>query len=551
MSGIKSKRTIVLLLLGLLGCIAAGEIFVATSRFGPGVTVDGFNYISTGKNLAQGKGYITGFDELYITWPPLFPTLMAAGYAVGIEPVVLIRYLNALCLGLIVITCGLIIFHETRSSVLSLLAAALIAVAHPLIIISKMVYTEPLFIFLSLLFLWKAEKIIPGPSTGESAALGGLASLAWLTRYVGAILVLTGVILFILNRTMSAGEKIRKSAVFLAVSCLPMLVWLSRNLLVSGTLTGRVGRPLSFTDFLETLRFSGNIFAWWYLPGPLFQHWMYFGLFGLVAGGLLIASFYWLWKGAGDRPGPKFFNFAIFSFIYVVLVIININLYAIDYSNVIGFFAGFSSFSWEKMETLGTRYLTPLYVPVMILFLVITWRLLQIRKPAGTTLARKVFRLAGFCAILLFIAEIALNVHVTATNISKWKRTGSGGYSTARWRFSESVLYLERLPADAMLISNFPDAISLVTGRDAKMSPRRTDYYNTRALLKDDLKKIGDHFYRSKEPVYMVWFRYHFRKNLCTPRELAGYFRLEPVKELSDGRIFHLLPLIEMDENNK
>jgi len=531
------------LLFILSGIGAAAVVLLSTSRFGPGVTVDGVNYISTAKNLALGRGYFTFFEEPFISWAPFLPTLMAAGTFIGLEPAVLVRYLNAAVLGLIAFTCGWIVLKESRSIIFSFLASSLIVVAHPLIAVSKMVYTEPLFILLSLWFLLKAEKLLEEPTLKQILGLGGLVSLAWMTRYVGATLVMTALVLLVLNRRLSIFERMRAFIVFLSVAALPVALWLVRNYGVSGTLTGRVERPFIWSHVFETIRFSGNIFAWWYFPGPFSQPWPYLLLFGLIIGGMILIALSWLYTKGRISYSPKIFVFAIFTLIYTAAVMININLYAIDFSNVIGFFASVPRLNWEAMETLGSRYLTPIYLPIlMILFI---WAAqISVSKGAGGPARRRLTGKIIFAVFILLLGvEIYINLRVTGASVRTWVRQGSGGYNTVRWRMSETMAYLDTLPPGTEVISNVPDAIYLIAERHAGMSPRKTDYYNTRKLLAADLKKLREKLLDEKKTVFLVWFNSHFRTHVCVPRELGRYFKLQPVRRLGDGRIYQVLPL--------
>ena len=64
------------------------------------------------------------------------------------------------------------------------------------------------------------------------------ASLAWLTRYQGIAVVATALIMIFVQKGCTFKMKVRNTAIYAAITGLPMASWIVRNLLISGTFAG-------------------------------------------------------------------------------------------------------------------------------------------------------------------------------------------------------------------------------------------------------------------------------------------------------------------------
>ncbi|HEX9443313.1 MAG TPA: glycosyltransferase family 39 protein, partial [Candidatus Binatia bacterium] len=186
------------LVCGAPALLAAAVIFYATAA-AVGVTPDAVVYLDAAAHLARGEGY-TGFKigapepGPVVHYPPLYPFVLSLGVRLGLAPPEAARFLGAALFAANTLLIGLVVFRATGSTKSSFLGAFLAATSIALIEIHSAAWSEPLFLFLALtgLFLtgaalekndWRA--LVPG-----ALALGG----AWLTRYVGAVLVAAAVL---------------------------------------------------------------------------------------------------------------------------------------------------------------------------------------------------------------------------------------------------------------------------------------------------------------------------------------------------------------------
>jgi hypothetical protein len=114
--------------------------------------------------------------------------------------------------------------------------AAVVVIVHVVRTFAPWALSELLFLCLCVWFLHTLE------TGGSLWRLIPLAALASLVRYVGVILILTGVIVLAWRREW------RRVMWFGLLAGLPLLVWMGRNLVLTDTLMGvRVESPFEFS----------------------------------------------------------------------------------------------------------------------------------------------------------------------------------------------------------------------------------------------------------------------------------------------------------------
>ena len=124
-----------------------------------------------------------------------------------------------------------------------------VLVALPLAHSASTLLSEPLFILFTILALMPLESFLNRRSGRRVLALAaGFAALAALTRYVGVVLIFSGVLMLLMRRDIPLRIRLRDALAFGAISSLPLAVAMTRNYLVSGTFTGdragASGQPL-------------------------------------------------------------------------------------------------------------------------------------------------------------------------------------------------------------------------------------------------------------------------------------------------------------------
>ena len=250
-----------------IAVLGGAHILVRTSTHGAAVEWDSVEYLSAAESLAAGDGL--GRPRLpdefvqFVQWPPLFPMLLALFVPFGIEPVDAARFVNALAFGLTIALAGFWLRRHCGSRVLAVAGTVAVATAVPLCDVSSYVMTEPLFILFTLLALIGLESFRNRKDAAMPPLLlaAGCAALAALTRYVGVVGILVGVLLVLLRRDLPAAARLKFAAIYGAIPSVPLALVLARNWSVSGTLAG--SRIVSGQSVFDGLGQTGDIFRAW------------------------------------------------------------------------------------------------------------------------------------------------------------------------------------------------------------------------------------------------------------------------------------------------
>lgn len=501
----------------ILGLIGAGIVVASTSHFNAGVSTDSVIYISTARNIANGDG-ITAYYGPLIVEPPLFPGILAVVFAIfKMDPLLSARFVNAFLFGFVIFLSGLLFNRHLKSSPgLASLGTAYVLVSITLVNVSLMVWTEPLFICLVLLFLIFSERYIEKRGVISLLFLSLFASLASLTRYLGIVLIITGIfIILFLNREKWV-TKIRHVSLFGSISILPLAAYLVRNIILSGSLIGYNPLPYhSVTFFHEVINIfhtAAQILYYvlsWYLPGQISTNLFLIFILSLAIGFIIGLEFTANWKKYSIRPQ----NYPILSFIVVYT-----SFFLLTVAYDIG------SYNLEP------RYLAPIFVPVTLLLLIFAKKMLL---PLLGRLSQKYSQ-----PLLMAVLAIGL-IYPTLTTIGlelDQMKHGSG-YTGEAWKNSEIIQYLlqhRSLESEFTIYSNANDAIYILTGLVTKLSPR------------NDLKLNGFESVPGEKGLWppgskvcLVWFDSIPRMpSLFSPDELVSIAGQEEVTRFQDGRIY-------------
>ena len=507
---ITTSKVLTYVLPSLCGALGTILIMFSTSRYGVGLSADSATYISTARNLMNGEGYTNFKGEPLLVFPPLYSTALATFSWGWFDLIAVARYLNAACFGLITAfsTHWLIVHTKARS--LSLLGSAAILLAVPLIEVSVYAWSEPLFILASLLCLFLLEQFLKSDTHAHLVLSGVCAAFAYLTRYTGVTLVLTGMALLLLNHRRSMTCKVRDVTLFSVISLAPVVPWFVRNYLISSTLTGYRAPSQSGlgASMVETIR-TGTA---WVLPTSLPVI--------IRAGGMaLLVVTIWTVAHMSHRRGDRsvlvdvhqVFPLMLFTAIYTVFLIMSVTLTA--------------------LSPIDNRYLSPIYVPLVLSFIFVAHKITTTRTPVfGSRLAR-----AGLLlGLMLWLSYPTVKV---IRAVRQYQDEGAGGFHTARWVHSELMNYLRVSPLDGLVFCNEAYGLYLLTGQSARVTPAKY-FYESRTLTRqlEDFNKLLE----AKGFAYLVQFDtdssdYQY---LYSVAELDSLYEIEPVVTLADGAIY-------------
>lgn len=492
-------------------------ISYSTSSYGPASTHDSVAYMYAAESLIKGEGFkYFGYDTPFIQWPPLFPIMLSGISLLGCDLIIASGYFNALIFTLIIFFSGYWLIKSTKNFVITIAGTITILASIPLSYVSKYIWSEPLFILLTLLFMISLDNYIYKSSLRFLVEASVFAGLACLTRYIGITAVITGCILLLIQNKKFV-NKLLETLIFGFISSIPTTLWIIRNYLLSNTLTGE--RIPTKNIFSENINITFKTIASWFAPYYSYSTLVIMlGLFIFISVIIIIKNFH---KNigqveVGENKAYRLLILLIFSLVYTGYLTISASLIAFD--------------------SINNRLLVPVYVPITILiFLTLNDMLAydnyKVRKVLTTCLLFILFTIW----LLYPLSEIASSVQYSYEN-------GAGILASKWWNKSQVLDYLKAFEEDKSFYSNFPDAIYIHAGKKAHYTPK-----------KDGLPQYGiERFIESVQNnpnTYIVWFNLATTDTIYSIEELEEYFNIEMVKKFPDGVIYKITGLCRYSIN--
>ena len=425
----------------LIVCIAGlgtVHILVRTATYGAAVLGDSTFFLSTALNFLAGEGWRNFTGSPLVTWPPLFPLLLAAGGWVGIEPLEAGRLLNAAAFGLTILAAGCWLRSNLWSRWLALAATGIIVTSLPLSRWASHFMTDTCFFLLTLLALMQLAAFLNRRTAAPLWWAAVFTALATLTRYPGVALVGTGVLILL------PLARLKQTLVFGAVSSVPLLAVLVRNWAVTGNLlhATKVNRKASGQSLSDGLHQIAEVFRTWIVPPNAPDGLAY--LLGLAVAAVVLASAVVILRAARSRSdngrkdpeaapadlhlGPVLL-FGGFAVIYLGFIIVVV--------------------PFTIPGSISDRFVLPIYIPLLLTAVFLLDRFLSIESGV----ARYVVASLVVLAILATSASSAYeNLRLTA---QAW-RTGYGDWSfnTYCWQQSETLNYIRDNHIEGRIYSN-------------------------------------------------------------------------------------------------
>lgn len=417
-----------------------GAFLVALSFGLPGATTDSFAYLDTARHMAAGDGayYAVPDGELrpLITWPPLFPALLTPAAWLGIDLLAWCRVVHAVLFGLL--AGGALVLVRSAGGGLrgGVLAAALVTLTGNMPALFAMVYSEPLFLVLELVWLWALWRACRATGYRGVMVAGALAATLVLTRYAGAAFVLAGVLA--LRFTTAPQPRTLRTLAFAATAALPVALWLVRNSLAGGSAVERPIQPLPFDAqwLLDVWRLA----TLWLLPGEA-SRWVRHSLLALLMLGGLAGALV-LWPRRLAVPGAR----RCLGFAGICVLAAGCYLA----------FLAAATFASPREPTLDLRMLAPAQLPLMLALA---------RVIAG--LASRGRALAVWGAALLLVGAGAWR----AFDFAAHARDNGLEFTSRQWRESGLLEAARTLPAGAVIASNQAEAVYWYLDRPCQPLP--------------------------------------------------------------------------------
>ena len=529
------------LYLAFLSVLGVALVLAREVTYGAALHYDSIHYIAVARNLLAGEGFLSFGGYIYAAWPPLYPLLLAVlGFGV-LDPLEVAGPLNAAIFGLTVVVVGQYLRRSVESLFVAAWASTAVAISVPLTEWSSWILSEPAFILLATLALICTDKFLTEGKARSLLWAAAFSSLAWQVRYIGVALPILIGLLLLLQRGPSLLQRGRRVAVLSLITTLPMVVWLLRNYLTFGDLNTH-GASTEHTLLTLLPDVFGTLRNWMSFDIPPLGRWtpLDFLVNGAALGLLAVATLLLVMFGPAsvgmhDRERRQFewrplFTFGGFALTYLVLLLV-------------------AAMSVEIAPSVRPRYLTPVYIPLLLVFAFMLDRLLiyerRKRLLGGLGGLPVVGRFTGTPSLLTAVLMMALALwtggqaikniqQIVGANLGESNR----GYAAPPWAGSETLRYVRENSLAGTVYSNLPMVVHF--NNDDPIITRMLP--NRRVGKKNRSSKAGRNWSWAwlQDGGYIVWFKNSWINRLydygaAGMRVSQG---LELVADLADGVIF-------------
>jgi len=264
----------------LLALAAFGAVVAAIGPWPVGVFQDDGIYVVLAKSLATGQGYrylnIPGAPNA-THYPPLFPAWLALLWKVSPsfpQNVTLFKFANAVWLGA---SAALFYAFARRWLRLTPMAAALgvalFTACAPVVLLSVMVLSEPMFLCLLAATLLACERAASSARVSDAMVAGAAAAVLAMVRTLGVVVVPATCLVLAWRRQWRAAFALGATAVLLSI---PWQLWVGAHANeVPPIYLGKYGSYLGW--LVDAVRRDGVVFlrdvAWANLKSLVAQGW--------------------------------------------------------------------------------------------------------------------------------------------------------------------------------------------------------------------------------------------------------------------------------------
>ncbi len=522
--GIGRQRALVRLAPFVAAALLAVLLVGLSTRWGVGTSPDSASFVSVARNLISGNGYRDVYGTDAALRPPLYPGLLAFTGLLGLDPLIIARWLNAALFGANVVLVGLILRRDARMVWTPIVGSFLALTCVDMLEIHSMAWSEPLFIFLGLLGLLWLSAYAKRRARGLLLASAAAIALTMMTRYAGLAFAATGLAVIWLLTKQKLLRKLADSALFTLTAFLPTLAWAVRNMIATGTATGRI-TSFQFVLPQHIKRGLGTVSLWIMPPRipltdvpvpPVVR--ITVVLAAIVA--IVLVARLTLQRRARSgttQAGPHLDKLPLVMGMCVVL-------YA-------AMLAGYVTFS-DRYAAFNLRYLSPAFPPALIFVVSLGDRLLRDAR------RRRVIITAGVL-VTLFALWYANRAFWWVT----WRHGEGLGLASKAWHNSELVSRARELGPDVPIFSNAIDALYFHLDRATTQIPSKIKTvryaYARNEHLADDLDAMRRRLER--EGGIIVFFdKIKGRAYLVSQEDLERAMPLRVRTQAADGVIYEI-----------
>jgi hypothetical protein len=466
---------------------------------GIGVSPDSVVYMSTAANIRH-HGAINDFTGTpMMDFPAGYPVFLSGIMLMtGLQPMQFATMLNGLLFGVLIFLSGWMMERfSNRNRTYKILLLSIIVLSPCLLEVYSMVWSETLFLLLSLLFIRTARRYHLTHSMGAMTLLGLIAAVACVMRYAGVSLILLGGFLMITDRGINWGKKALHMLLFGLISISLAALNVYRNHLVTGTLTGY--REKAVTGLGKNLQYFGSVCCDWL---PFFDDpYKYPAIVGVIC--LLVCLAAYLYRLIGQHDEYSYDQIATSYFLVYAFFLLIIA-------------------SVSRFQQLDSRLMSPLFIP---------W-LWGSSSWVPSVLARLEKRKRRWLAGLALVAAACMEYGQWDLYKFNWNGihyAGIPGYTEDSWTKSPTMDFVRKHPElhqSTPVYSNAYEGIWFFTGLVTDLVPHKDLPWDIKDLMKED------HF-------YVVWFDDALNTDLLTIQAISQTKHLENEYHFNDGAVYY------------
>ena len=237
-----TKSSLVWISILLLSVAASMAIYFST-QWGPWAFSDSTEYIVDARNFLAGRGLgfyaPSGTFERLSLHPPLYPLVLSSMGFLGIDLLQAARMINIFLFGGTIFVVGIYSYSFFNSAWLSIILCISLLTMPSLIDVFSGAMSEPLFIFTATLGVCFLIAYIKTKQWYLLILASIATSLAFLSRYPGIALVISGIIILLVANQLPWKQRLRDVVVFSLISITPTAIWLFQIYSHTQTLSSR------------------------------------------------------------------------------------------------------------------------------------------------------------------------------------------------------------------------------------------------------------------------------------------------------------------------
>lgn len=477
-------------------------IYLFTRHGGIGISPDSVAYISTARNLVAGNGFVFFDDQPLVAFPLFYPFFLSIVMTVTQTDILsCASILNGIMFATVIFLSGIMMSRfTTHSRIYKAIILVVIAISPALIEIYSMLWSETLFILLSIFFIFSIRRYLVHSDWWPLLLVAVVTAIAFDTRFAGLTLVACGFVLIVLNRSIQWRMRVMHAAVYVVIGCSLVVINLIRNALASDFATGP--RQKGITPLSDNMFYSARILSQW----SALKGGNYF--LEIILCVLVILFFIWLftlnWRKEGRYASYE--NVAVVFFIvYVSFIIVTSTI--------------------SRYEQINNRLLSPAFLPFL-------WGMSHKIPTLIKRIEQKKYQWQLSAVFALIYGLVCVGYFsINADNYSFMKDSGIPGYTEDDWRQSPTIQFLKTnsvyFNPDSMVYSNHCQAVYLYTGHAVDAVPEK--------VYRHDVKE-----FQSESPIVLIWFNLEQNTDLLSLKDIRKHKEMTVLHSFTDGTIYLL-----------